>query len=108
MILAAGERVCPLFQVPWASASILKLDWLHVVDLGICADFVGGLLWYLITHNKVTGPNQKERCRTLHKMLMEYYEKQPPEAKTSRLSTLSMGIIKTKKQKIPKTKDLEG
>ena len=98
-IVAAGERVCPLFLVPFANSRLLKLDWLHVVDLGVAADYIGGLLWYLVTHKRVAGRNIKARISTLHHSLMAYYERQPPGEKTSRLPKLTRGVVKGKKAK---------
>ncbi len=89
--------MCPLFQVPYANEKLLKLDWLHVVDLGVAADFIGGLLWYLVTHKKVAGTTQKGRVSTLHGHLMAFYDRQPPGEKTSRLSRLTRGVVKGKK-----------
>ena len=101
-ILAAGEQVCPLFQVPYANSSVLKLDWLHVVDLGVAADYVGGLIWYLVTHKKVAGNTIKARISTLHRNLMAFYDRQPPGEKTSRLPKLTRGVVKGKKQRRPR------
>ena len=98
-ITASGEQVCPIFQVPYANEKLLKLDWLHVVDLGVAADFIGGLIWYLITHGKVAGNTQKARASTLHLHLMAFYDRQPPGEKTSRLSKLTRGVVKREKQR---------
>ena len=43
-ILASGESVSPLLMVPFASMRILRLDWLHCVDLGVAAEFMGQLI----------------------------------------------------------------
>ena len=86
--------MCPLFQVPFASGELLKLDWLHVVDLGVAADFIGGLIWYLVTHKKVPGAARKARMLALHRNLMAFYERQPPGEATSRSPKLTRGVVK--------------
>jgi hypothetical protein len=85
--------------VPFANSRLLKLDWLHVVDLGVAADYIGGLLWYLVTHKRVAGRTIKARISTLHHSLMAYYERQLPGEKTSRLPKLTRGVVKGKKAK---------
>ena len=37
----------PLFDVPWVTNAIFRMDWLHCVDQGIAADFLGNVLFIL-------------------------------------------------------------
>ena len=41
----AGKIVSPLFDAPGVRMCIFKLDWLHIVDLGIASEFFGALLF---------------------------------------------------------------
>ena len=38
-------------------------DWLHCVDIGAAADFLGELFWMLL--GKLPGNNQEEQCMPL-------------------------------------------
>ena len=54
-ILTSGENVSPLLMVPFAAMRILMLDWLHCVDLGVAAEFIGQMIRYFIVQKKVPG-----------------------------------------------------
>ncbi len=34
----------PIFKVAWVCVDVFKIDWLHVVDQGVGADFLGNLI----------------------------------------------------------------
>ena len=40
-ILRNRGVVNPLLTAPWVSHKIFRMDWLHVSDLGVAADFIG-------------------------------------------------------------------
>jgi len=47
-ILSSGQTLSPLLSAPAFRSSCFLLDWLHGVDQGIAADFVGELFWMLL------------------------------------------------------------
>ena len=98
-ILTSGENVSPLLMVPFAAMRILMLDWLHCVDLGVAAEFIGQMVWYFIVKKKVPGGKQAERIRQMHLLLQNYYDRQPPGGPKDRLPFLGRGTIKGKKNK---------
>ena len=42
---------------PGVKSHIFKIDWLHALDQGTAADFIGNLFWLLL--GKMEGANQK-------------------------------------------------
>eukprot|EP00438_Fugacium_kawagutii_P001432 Skav205003 [mRNA] locus=scaffold3521:139180:139926:- [translate_table: standard] len=63
--------ISPLFGCPFFHISMVTLDWLHVVDLGVSLDFAGSILKYLCD-NKLHG-TQDERYRDMHHRMQLYY-----------------------------------
>ena len=96
-IIRSGERVSPLFQVPFASLSMLKLDWLHAADLGVSADFIGSMLWYICEKKKIRGNTQKARMHALWLDLDRWYDAN--KVGTDRLPALTKLTVKSKKGK---------
>ena len=43
-ILRSRGKVSPLLTAPWVKICIFRMDWLHVADLGVAADFIGNFL----------------------------------------------------------------
>ena len=91
---ASGKRLCNLFSSPGFRNSCIKHDWLHCVDLGVGADFLGGTFQYLVD-SYFEGPSKKARCLALFKEIQEYYKETNAE---SRLPTLTPGML-TKENK---------
>ena len=99
-IIMSGQQVCPLFHVPFASLDILKLDWLHAADLGVSADFIGSMLWYICVEKRIAGNTQNNRMDALWADLLGYYDRNKTE---NRLPALNKGTIKSKEgKKAPK------
>ncbi|CAK0862353.1 unnamed protein product, partial [Prorocentrum cordatum] len=46
IILRNAGRVAPALSIPGVTIDVFKVDWLHAVDQGVGADFVGALLWH--------------------------------------------------------------
>ena len=98
-ILTSGENASPLLMVPFADMRIMMLDWLHCVELGVAAEFIGQMLWYFIVKKKVPGGKQDERMRHMHLLMVDYYDRQPPDMSKDRLPFLGRGTIQGKKKK---------
>jgi hypothetical protein len=67
-----GRTLSPLFAAPLVRASIFRVDWLHAVDLGVAADFMGNVFAMLLP--KLPGATLKDRCRSLWLRVQAYYE----------------------------------
>lgn len=82
-----GLQASPLFSAPGFRVPIIRLDWLHVMDLGVCADWLGQLFRFLLP--KFDGRNDKARIAGLWRRIQALYVVYPPFAKLDNL-TLNM------------------
>ena len=71
-IAQQGHSLCPLFGCPGFRSSCCKLDWLHIADQGVTADFLGNLLYYLV--DKMAGPTKEMRCQNLFLEIEQWYQ----------------------------------
>ena len=62
----------PLLTAPWVTSRIFRMDWLHVSDLGIAADFIGNFFHEVLQF--MPGENKDERCAILYSLILAYYE----------------------------------
>ena len=96
-MIKRGHKVCALFSVIGVENTIFRVDWLHSVDQGVGADFLGNLFRLIIT--KLPGSNKEERCKALWAEIVEYYEKNNVQ---DRLKEFTVNSIKSGKGKPPK------
>ena len=82
-LLGQGRRMSPLFAAPGAHTSIFKFDWLHAVDQGVAADFLGNCFWFFLSFEP--GNNQEERCSSLWLKVSKFYEDHNVQDKLPRL-----------------------
>ena len=47
-IIEKGDPVSPIFSIPFLDTKSFKIDWLHVADQGVSANFLGSLLPVLV------------------------------------------------------------
>ena len=66
-----GCTINPIFAVSGITLEIFRIDWLHAVDLGVGADFLGNLLWMIA--EKMPAPNQDSRVKLLQTEVNNYY-----------------------------------
>ena len=71
-MLASARAVSPVFTIPWLQSSCFKIDWLHCVDLGVAADFIGNALRVVVT--KFPGGNVSQRYDAMWKSIQEFYK----------------------------------
>ena len=84
-----GKSISPIFSFPAFRTSCFLIDWLHAVDLGVCADFLGNLLFVLVS--KYPGQTQTQRCSALFVELQAWYDRHQVE---SRLDNLTLTMIR--------------
>ena len=88
-LLQAGFVLSPLIGLPAFSLSLVVLDWLHVVDLGVSADLIGNL-FHEITASACLlfpGANTKEkRLNALWAKLRTWYDECKPAARLDNLT----------------------
>jgi hypothetical protein len=66
-----GLTLSPLWGAPCLKSDCFLVDWLHTVDKGVAATFLGSYLKYLST--KFPGGNVKERMANLFLDVQQYY-----------------------------------
>ena len=66
-----GAQISNLFKCPGFDTTCIALDWLHVMDLGVAADFLGNLFWLLLPTQDGTNVTQRVACLFLK--IHEYY-----------------------------------
>ena len=84
-----GRTMSPLLSAPGIKSHCFKIDWLHAVDQGTGADFLGNMFRLLL--DKMPGRNVKTRLKELWREVLRYYEEYEVEC---RLQTLTFGMIK--------------
>ena len=85
--------VSPLFSAPTASVDICMIDWLHVMDKGMTASFLGNLLWLIMP--LLRGNNLAERCSCLFLEIQQWYR---DHETTDRFQNLVPTMIKQPKK----------
>ena len=88
-ILEQGKEISPIFSAPYVQSSIFLIDWLHVVDQGIGAVFLGGLFRTLL--KKLPGANDDERCSALFLEVQAYYAANQVDSKLDNLTLNMLG-----------------
>ena len=73
-IMRSRGVVNPLLTAPWVTTKIFRMDWLHVSDLGVTADFIGNFFHEVL--DMFPGNNKKERSASLFQEMMEFYNAQ--------------------------------
>ena len=79
-----GLHPNPLFDAPFFSVSIFKIDWLHCMDLGCAADWIGNLFSYLL--HKFPGQNLQDKCSSLFLRLQTLYSQNEVPGKYDNLT----------------------
>ena len=96
--LNEGRPISPIFGTPFFKPSIIRLDWLHVVDLGVAADCAGNILWQV--QFRLPGNNISQRLKALFLELREFYGQSSPD----QLQTLTETMIRKNATSAPKLK----
>ena len=61
----------PLFSCPYITTDCFLLDWLHCMDLGVSADWLGSL--FKLVASRLPGNNSLERTRALFLQMQQYW-----------------------------------
>ena len=85
-LLSEGLAISNLFACPGFTVDCIAIDWLHCVDLGVCADFLGNLFWMLLPYQD--GANVKERVSSLFLKIQDYYRANKVDNKLNNLTEL--------------------
>ena len=81
-----GSNPSCLFACPFFHTGLFKIDWLHTMDLGCAADWIGNLFNYIL--QKLPGRTRKAQCSQLFLQIQAYYKAHPDvPAKYDNLTT---------------------
>ena len=94
------RHMSAVWQFPNFSLKVIRLDWLHIMDLGCAADAAGNVLWLL--QSKLPGPNIAKRVGELFKEILEEYKNQG--VTSDRLATLTETMFRKDAASAPKLK----
>lgn len=86
----AGLSLSPLFNAPCFRSTVMQIDWLHTIDQGTAADYLGNFM-YLLCCSKMPGADHKKRVSSLFLDIMQFYEVCPQD---SQLQYLTVGMIR--------------
>ena len=71
-ILQQRGFLCKLLEAPWVKTDIFRMDWLHICDLGVAADFIGNFFHEIV--DLFPAANKKARCAQLFQEVLAFYE----------------------------------
>ncbi|CAE7817440.1 unnamed protein product [Symbiodinium sp. CCMP2592] len=102
--ISEGKNLSPLFSGPCFSVQKCCIDWLHCMDLGCAADYMGGL-FHMVVQTKLPERSVHDRCKNLFGDIQNYYRRNLSQ---SRMSTLTPLMLKGKNKKWPKLRAKAG
>ncbi|CAE7411957.1 unnamed protein product [Symbiodinium sp. CCMP2592] len=102
--ISEGKNLSPLFSCPCFSVQKCCIDWLHCMDLGCAADYMGGL-FHMVVQTKLPERSVHDRCKNLFGDIQNYYRRNLSQ---SRMSTLTPLMLKGKNKKWPKLRAKAG
>jgi hypothetical protein len=70
--LEQGKKISPLFAAPGVTTKVFRRDWLHIVDQGVGADFLGNCFKTFLAF--MPGANKKERRLALWDLIRAFYD----------------------------------
>ena len=88
-IVASGNTISPLMTVPFFNVQrVMRIDWMHVCDLGVTADWLGQMLTWLM--RKQPGRNITERLARLRDLIDAAYIRTSPD---TRIDSITPGLL---------------
>ena len=94
--LQAKGKMSPIWDFPGFEATCIRIDWLHVMDLGVTSYWFGAVLHLAVTMLHL-GPNQKERAKAIFRAILAWYKRSG--INSDRLKALPVTRFKPKGQR---------
>ena len=85
-LLASGKTISPIFDCPGFTLERIKIDWLHVADLGVAPELLGNTIWHLVQHKKVPGHSQADRLKWIFADMQAFYKTNNVESQLPQLT----------------------
>lgn len=80
--------ISPIFKCPYFVSGCFQMDWLHAVDLGVSAQFLGNLFWLCLP--KLAGNTLQDRVGSLFQLIQQYYRDTDAENQLDALTVLML------------------
>lgn len=96
--LQLGKPLSTIYRCPFVTTDTFKLDWLHIVDMGVSCDTLGNLFHYML---KFLGTAQEEQLQMLLLRIRKYYLDFSIEDK---ISNITLTMIRKDSKTSPKLK----
>ena len=52
---------------------MVKLDWMHILDQGVCQYFLGSILYFLVRLARY-GENKEIKCSQVWRLILDFYQ----------------------------------
>ena len=76
----AGKLISKLFGIPSFGVECCKMDYLHAVDLGVAADFMDSLFYYVTMKKLLARPREQVCCTLQGNTSLLQYKQHPVSA----------------------------
>jgi hypothetical protein len=70
-----GLTPSPICWMPFFNSNVFKIDWLHTMDLGCAAEWIGNLFNHVLP--KLPGNSLTNKCKHLFLLVQDYYNRHP-------------------------------
>eukprot|EP00971_Amphidinium_carterae_P004336 86604-Amphidinium_carterae.1 len=71
-----GKVPSSILSFPYLTVHQVHPDWLHTVDVGVAADFLGGAFLFVVREGLEAGASHRERLKSLWLKLQAWYQKE--------------------------------
>ena len=92
-MIMQGKTVNPLLQAPFVHKGLFRIDWLHVADQGLGADWLGCFIKYVADQD--LGANKQERYQHVFDDIDQWYKENEVE---DRLDGLVPTLVESSKK----------
>ena len=80
-----GVSSSTICGAPFLTCKCFQMDWLHAVDQGVAADFLGNLFWMCLP--KLPGRSRKQQTQEMFMLTQDYYDRKQVDSRFSDLTT---------------------
>ena len=70
-IMEKGDPMSPVFSIPFLTTKCFRLDWLHIADQGVAANFLGSLFFTL--QDKFPGADKDAKLANMFREIRSFY-----------------------------------
>ena len=82
--LATNQKLSPMSSCPGFTSAMVKLDWMHILDQGVCQYFLGSILYFLVRLARY-GQNKEIKCSQVWRLILDFYQEKGVKDKLKHL-----------------------